>query len=164
VRVTKKRRAELLGSVWLFEQCSKRELDVLQDAATEMQLDAGKILTKQGEIGRHFMVIVEGKVEVTRDGTQIAVLGPGSFFGEMSLLDGKPRTATATTLEPTHVLMLTTAAFNGVLATMLSVDRKLLTVLAARLRDIEARYVPANERGMGTDGRLDENASITGVI
>ena len=53
----------------------------------------GKELTTQGEIGRHFMVIVEGEAEVTRDGTQIAVLGPGSFFGEMSLLDGQPRTA-----------------------------------------------------------------------
>lgn len=140
--VTKKRRLELLGSVWLFEQCSRRELNLLQSAATEMQLTAGKILTKQGEVGRHFIVIVEGNVEVTRDGTQIAVLGPGSFFGEMSLLDGQPRTATAITLGPTHVLMLTTAAFNEVLTTMPSVDRKLLTVLAGRLRDIEARYVP----------------------
>src|SRR5450631_3608646 len=135
--VTKKRRLELLAGVWLFEQCSRRELNVLQDATTEMQLAAGKLLTEQGEVGRHFMVIVEGSVEVTRDGTQIAVLGPGSFFGEMSLLDGKPRTATAITLEPTHVLMLTTAAFNEVLATMPTVDRKLLTVLAGRLREIE---------------------------
>jgi len=144
--VTKKRRLDLLGSVWLFEQCSRRELNVLQAAATEMQLAAGKLLTKQGEIGRHFMVIVEGNVEVTRDGTQIAVLGPGSFFGEIALLDGQPRTATAITLDPTHVLMLTTDAFNEVLATMPSVDRKLLSVLAGRLRDIEARYVPADER------------------
>ena len=151
MRVTKKRRVDLLGSVWLFEQCSNRELNELQSAATEMQLAAGKILTQQGERGRHFMVIVEGKVEVTRDGTQIALLGPGSFFGEMSLLDGKPRTATATTVEPTQVLMLTTEAFNGVLTTMPSVDRKLLTVLAARLRDIETRYVPASERGVSTD-------------
>jgi hypothetical protein len=94
--VTKKRRLELLAGVWLFEQCSRRELNVLQDATTEMQLTAGKLLTEQGEVGRHFMVIVEGSVEVTRDGTQIAVLGPGAFFGEMSLLDGQPRTATRT--------------------------------------------------------------------
>ena len=77
MHVTKKRRLELLGSVWLFAQCSNRELNTLESAATEMQLAAGKILTQQGEIGRHFVVIVEGKVEVTRDGTQMAVLGPG---------------------------------------------------------------------------------------
>ena len=53
MQVTKKRRLELLGSVWLFEQCSRRELGVLQEAATEMQLMGGKILTQQGELGRH---------------------------------------------------------------------------------------------------------------
>jgi CRP/FNR family cyclic AMP-dependent transcriptional regulator len=151
MRVSKKRGRDLLGKVWLFERCSNRELDLLQDAATEMDFPIGKELTKQGEIGRHFMVIVEGEAEVTRDGTQIAVLGPGSFFGEMSLLDGQPRTATVTTREPTRVLMITTAAFTGALTTMPSVDRKMLTVLAARLRDIEARYVPANERRTNTD-------------
>ncbi len=151
MRVSKKRGRDLLGKVWLFERCSNRELDLLQDAATEMEFPTGKALTTQGEIGRHFMVIVEGTAEVTRDGTQIARLGPGSFFGEMSLLDGQPRTATVTTLEPTRVLMLTTAAFTGALATMPSVDRKMLIVLAARLRDIEARYVPVNERRTNAD-------------
>jgi CRP-like cAMP-binding protein len=151
MRVSKKRGRDLLGKVWLFERCSNRELDLLQDAATEMEFPAGKALTTQGETGRHFMVIVEGEAEVGRDGTQIALLGPGSFFGEMSLLDGQPRTATVTTREPTRVLMITTAAFNGALATMPSVDRKMLTVLAARLRDIEARYVPANERSTSAD-------------
>jgi CRP/FNR family cyclic AMP-dependent transcriptional regulator len=151
MRVSKKRGRELLGTVWLFERCSNRELDLLQEAATEMEFPTGKALTTQGETGRHFMVIVEGEAEVSRDGTQIARLGPGSFFGEMSLLDGQPRTATVTTREPTRVLMITTAAFNGALATMPSVDRKMLTVLAARLRDIEARYVPANERRTSAD-------------
>jgi CRP/FNR family cyclic AMP-dependent transcriptional regulator len=151
MRVSKKRGRDLLGKVWLFERCSNRELDLLQDAATEMDFPIGKELTTQGEIGRHFMVIVEGEAEVTRDGTQIAVLGPGSFFGEMSLLDGQPRTATVTTRIPTRVLMITTAAFTGALTTMPSVDRKMLTVLAARLRDIEARYVPANERRTNAD-------------
>lgn len=151
MRVTKKQSRDLLGKVWLFERCSHRELDMLQTAATEMQFPTGKNLTTQGELGRHFMVIVEGEAEVTRDGTHIAVLGEGSFFGEMSLLDGQPRTATVTTLQPTRVLMLTAAAFNEALATMPSVDRKMLTVLAGRLRDIEAKYVPANERGASAD-------------
>jgi CRP/FNR family transcriptional regulator, cyclic AMP receptor protein len=150
--VTKKRRLELLGDVWLFAECSRKELNALEGAVTEMELAAGKILTKQGEIGRHFVVIVDGGVEVTRDGTQIAVLGPGSFFGEMSLLDGQPRAATATTTGPTRVLMLTTAAFNGVLTSMPTVDRKLLTVLASRLREIEERYVPVHERGARFSG------------
>ena len=103
-------------------------------------------LTRQGELGREFVVIVEGNAVVTRDGTEIASLGPGSFFGEMSLLDGKPRTATVPTTERTRIQVLTTTDFNSVVSTIPSVDRKMLIVLAARLRDIEANYVPANER------------------
>jgi CRP/FNR family transcriptional regulator, cyclic AMP receptor protein len=151
MRVSKKRRLDLLGSVWLFERCSRRELDVLSSAATALQVPAGRTLAKQGELGREFVVIVDGKAEVTRDGTQIGVVGPGSFFGEMSLLDGKPRTATVTTVEPTHVLVMTAAAFNSVVATMPSVDRKMLMVLTDRLREIEAKYVPAHERSTHTD-------------
>lgn len=151
MRITKKHRVDLLRSVWLFEQCSQRELDLLQSAATDLEVPAGKLLTTQGEYGREFVVIVEGKAVVTRDGTEIAVLGPGSFFGEMSLLDGQPRTATVTTTERTRVLVLTTPAFNGVVATMPSVDRKMLIVLAGRLRDIETKYVPADERQTRSD-------------
>ena len=151
MQITKKRRVDLLSDVWLFEQCSRRELEVIQSAATEVHVVPGRVLTSQGEAGREFVVIVEGKASVTRDGTEIAVLGPGSFFGEMSLLDGKPRTATVAAVEPTRILVLTTPAFNGVVATMPSVDRKMLTVLAGRLRDIEARYVPASERASNLD-------------
>ena len=97
------------------------------------------------------MVIVEGEANVTRDGTQIAVLGPGSFFGEMSLLDGRPRDSDHARSDA--VLMLTTDAFNRALATMPSVDRKMLAVLAARLRDMEAKYLPAPGRtGLGPGG------------
>jgi CRP-like cAMP-binding protein len=69
----------------------------------------------------------------------------------MSLLDGKPRTATVTTLEPTRVLVLTTAEFSTVVTTMPSVDRKMLSGLASRLREIETTYVPAGERNTNTD-------------
>jgi CRP-like cAMP-binding protein len=151
VHVTKKHQLDLLGSVWLFEQCSRKELDMLQRAATVVDLPAGRTLARQGEIGRDFVVIVDGKADVTRDGTEIAVLGPGQFFGEMSLLEGKPRTATVTTLEPMRVLVLTRAAFTSVITTMPSVDRKMLTVLASRLRDIETKYVPPSERRTRVD-------------
>jgi CRP/FNR family transcriptional regulator, cyclic AMP receptor protein len=151
VQITKKHRLDLLGAVWLFEQCSQRELDLLQRAATLLDAPTGRALAEQGALGKEFVVIVDGSAAVTRDGTQLAVLGPGSFFGEMSLLDGKPRAATVTTLEPTRVLVLTSTEFSTVVATMPSVDRKMLSVLAARLRDIETKYVPAGERNTSTD-------------
>jgi CRP/FNR family transcriptional regulator, cyclic AMP receptor protein len=148
VRTTKKHRVGLLGAVWLFEQCSRRELDLLERATTLVDVPAGRTLAQQGAIGREFVVLVEGTAAVTRDGTQLAVLGPGAFFGEMSLLEGKPRAATVTTLEPTKLLVLTSTEFNSVVSTMPSVDHKMLSVLAGRLRDVEATYIPADQRNV----------------
>jgi CRP-like cAMP-binding protein len=146
MRLRKQEGIELLRSVWLFERCTKRELEALQRIATPLDVPAGKILTTEGDIGREFFVIVSGKAEATRGHVAIATLGTGSFFGEMALLDRQPRTATVTTLEPTTLLVITAGAFNSLVQSMPSVDRKMLVVLVERLRDLETRYVPADER------------------
>jgi len=139
-------RIELLGSVWLFERCSRKELSLLASNATLLATPPGKILAREGEIGREFFVIVSGKAEVTRHGSSLGVLGVGDFFGEMALLDRQRRSATVTTIVDTDVLVLTSNAFVSVVESMPSVDRKMLTVLAERLRDLEERYVPSAER------------------
>jgi CRP/FNR family transcriptional regulator, cyclic AMP receptor protein len=141
-------RVDLLASVWLFEHCSRRELDALQRVATAVDVPAGKVLATQGETGREFFVIVEGKAEVKRGRTVVGVLGPGSFFGEMSLLERKPRAATVTTVESSTLLVLTAQEFDSVVQTMPSVDRKMLIALSGRLRDLEARYVPVADQLM----------------
>jgi CRP/FNR family transcriptional regulator, cyclic AMP receptor protein len=146
MRVKKQQGIELLRTVWLFERCSKRELDAIQRIATPIDVPAGKALTSEGDIGREFFVIVQGKAEATRGDVRIARLGEGSFFGEMALLDHRPRSATVTTLAPTTVLVITSGAFGMLVDTMPSVDRKMLVTLAERLRDVEARFVPADQR------------------
>jgi CRP/FNR family cyclic AMP-dependent transcriptional regulator len=151
VRLSKHDGLDLLRKVWLFERCSRRELEALQRIATAVDVPAGKVLTSQGEMGREFFVVVAGKVEAMRDSTSVSVLGPGSFFGEMSLLERKPRAATVTTLEPTSLLVITTGDFNALVQTMPSVDHKMLVVLAERLRDVEARFVPAESRVANTE-------------
>lgn len=145
MRSTIKQRSALLRQVWLFEQCSSRELAQLDSVMTEVDVPAGRELACQGADGREFVVLVDGKAEVTRDGSHLATLGPGDFFGEMSLLDKRPRTATVTTTDASRVLVMTVSAFNALVRTMPSVTHKMLVVLAGRLRDVEARYVPARE-------------------
>lgn len=142
---------DVLRAVWLFERCTKRELESLQRITESVEVPAGTVLTTQGAIGREFFVIVRGEVEATRSGVSIGVLGAGSFFGEMALLDRLPRTATVTTRVPTVVLVITAQAFTGLVDTMPSVDRKMLIVLAERLRAIEARYVPVEARVTNPD-------------
>jgi len=139
-------RLDLIRNVWIFERCTKKELDAIAKLATPVDLPAGKVLATQGEQGKEFFVIVSGKCEATRDGVTIGSLGSGSFFGEMSLLERLPRVATVITTEPTSVLVLTAQAFNSLVASMPSVDRNMLIVLAHRLREIEGRYVPADAR------------------
>jgi CRP-like cAMP-binding protein len=137
---------ELLRNVWLFERCSKKELEAIAKVATPLDLPADKLLTAQGQKGSEFFVLVSGKAKAVREGVEIGTLGPGSFFGEMSLLEDLPRVATVTTSEPTTVLVVHARDFNRVVTTMPSVDRKMLMVLARRLREIEDRYVPAADR------------------
>ena len=137
--------------MWLFERCSNRELSALQRIATPLEVPAGKVLTTEGEIGREFFVIVRGKAEATRGGVALATVEAGSFFGEMALVDRRPRSATVTTLEPSTVLVITAGAFNALVGDMPSVDRKMLLVLVERLRDVEARFVPDDERVTNPD-------------
>jgi len=137
---------QLLQNVWLFERCSKKELEAIAKVATPLDLPAGKLLTTQGQKGSEFFVIVSGKAKAVREDIEIGTLGPGSFFGEMSLLEDLPRVATVTTTEPTTVLVVHGRDFNRLVTEMPSVDRKMLIVLAQRLRELEDRYVPVADR------------------
>ena len=143
VLMNKSVQIETLRGVWLFERCSRSELAVVASVATPVDVPAGKVLAREGEIGREFYVIVAGEAEATRNGVRVAMLHSGSFFGEMALLDRQPRSATVTTCEACELLVLTHQAFTGIVETMPSVDRKMLGVLAGRLRDLADRYLPA---------------------
>src|ERR1700730_15163726 len=83
-----------LTEVPLFSACSRRELRTVSGLTTELSLPAGKVVTSEGQAGREFVVILQGKATVSIGGTEIATLGRGDFFGEIALLDGGPRTAT----------------------------------------------------------------------
>jgi len=145
------RSVEVFRSVWLFSRCTKKELDAIASLVTQIDVPAGKVLATQGQAGSEFFVIVTGKAEATRGDIPIGVLGPGTFFGEMSLLEHRPRVASVTTTEPATVLVLTAREFDKLVASMPSVDRKMLTVIADRLRDLEDRYVPVDARVIAKD-------------
>src|SRR5438552_15766148 len=109
---------EMLSGVWLFSLCTKKELDALASLATQVEVPAGKVLATQGQTGNEFFVIVSGKAEARRSNIHIGMLGPGTFFGEMSLLQHKPRVATVTTTEPTTVLVMTAREFDKLVSSM----------------------------------------------
>lgn len=126
-----------LAGVRLFSSLSRRELGKVAKATDELALPEGKELVTQGAPGHECFVIVEGGAVVTIDGTEVARLGPGDHFGELSLLDGGPRTATVTTTAPTTVLVIGQREFAAVIDAVPELGRKLLESLARRLRDLD---------------------------
>jgi CRP/FNR family cyclic AMP-dependent transcriptional regulator len=134
MRLRKNAKIDLIKSVPLFSSCSKKELEAIASQADELTLPAGKALTKQGDRGREFMVIVDGSAEVRKNGRKVNVLGPGDFLGEIALISGGPRTATVTTTSEADLLVLTDRAFRQLTRQMPSIHASVLKALSERLQ------------------------------
>jgi len=120
----------------LFEGLSRKELTHLARVSEDMEMEAGATLCKEGEIGHEFFVIVEGEVEVKRNGRKVALRGGGEFVGEIALLEQTPRTATVTAKTPLRVFVLTDTDFRDLLKDNPSVERKILRTLARRIVEL----------------------------
>lgn len=128
---------ELLASVPLFSACSKRDLGRIASLTNEIDVAKGKVLTTQGEPGWECFVIAEGRAKAAMRGRKSVALDPGSFFGEMSLLDQGLRTATVTAETDMRLLVLSAREFSTLLQAVPSVSRRIMQVLAQRLREAE---------------------------
>ena len=122
-----------IARVPLFSRCSKREHGLIAGIADEIDLKPGRVLTREGETGREFFVLLDGKVEVRKGGRKRAMLGPGDFLGEISLVSRNPRTATATAETPVRALVIRDQEFRALLARVPSIQTKVLEALADRL-------------------------------
>jgi len=133
----KNRKTEVLSEVLLFSGCNRKELSHIASLATEIDVPQGKVLAHEGSPGREFYVILDGKASVSIDGNDVATLGPGDFFGEMALLDQGPRVATVTADTAMEVAVLDPREFSTLVEEHPGVARKILKVLAHRLRESE---------------------------
>jgi CRP/FNR family cyclic AMP-dependent transcriptional regulator len=134
--LTRDRKAELLSTARLFDGIDADGMDQVAAVAVQVDFPADHVIARQGEIGTGFFVIVTGAVKVVRGGATIATLGPGDFFGELSVLDGRPRIAQVIADAPTTCLALATWDFEAVLLDQPKVTLAILRGLAARLRDL----------------------------
>jgi CRP/FNR family cyclic AMP-dependent transcriptional regulator len=133
VRLRKDAKVELIRAVPLFSRCSRREAEEIAHVADEIDLPEGTALTREGDTGREFMVIVEGEAEVRRRGRKLRMLGPGDCVGEIALLTKSPRTATVTATTPVRALVLTDRAFRRMIEDQPLIAAKVLETLAERL-------------------------------
>ena len=99
--------ASRLKSIPLFEEVGDEELAQIAPFATEVSVEEGRELVREGDFSYEFMAIEEGEAEVTRGGEHVANLGPGDFFGEMGLLERTLRNATVTAKTPVRLVTLT---------------------------------------------------------
>jgi CRP/FNR family cyclic AMP-dependent transcriptional regulator len=128
---------KMLRSVPLLAGLTDRELTWVDRLVTLVDVEAGDVLTTEGTTGREAFVLMSGTAVVTIAGREVATVGPGDVVGEMAVLDGQPRTATVTALEPMRVLAIDPRSFRTLLGEP-GIARKVLAAEVARLRVADA--------------------------
>ena len=125
--------AARLEGVPLFASLSKGELRQLAQWADEVSVDAGYELATEGRFAHEFFVIEEGSAIVTKDGEQIAELGPGDFFGEIGLLETERRTATVVAASPMELIVMFGREFRQMERALPAVAQRVRTAIRERL-------------------------------
>jgi CRP/FNR family cyclic AMP-dependent transcriptional regulator len=125
---------EMLKKTSLWSGLTEKELKVIAGSFKELKYDSGEVIVRKGETGVGFYLIVDGLVEVRTDERVLSKLGPGQFFGEMSLLDGQPRSADVLALEPSRCLAMSLWSFRGIVSEHPKIVLKMLQEFVRRLR------------------------------
>ena len=131
--------ADDLAPVSLFGGCTRKEFQELASITTGVDIHAGQVVCREGQVGREFFVVVRGNATVTIAGDYVATIGPGGFFGEMALLDGGRRGATVTAATDMRLLVMSRHEFVILLADVPTVSRRMLEVLSSRLRTADTQ-------------------------
>jgi CRP/FNR family cyclic AMP-dependent transcriptional regulator len=136
-RKNKNAKIRLLGKVPLFSACSKGDLARIASLVDEVEVQEGQVLIRQGEPGHECFIVVSGRAKAATRGRRSVTLGPGSFFGELALLDQGPRTRTITAESGMHLLVLDSRSFSSLIEDVPGVGRRVLRAVAERLREAE---------------------------
>jgi CRP-like cAMP-binding protein len=128
-------KADALAKAPLFRNLSRNDLVALAKVTEDMEVEEGKVLAREGEIGHEFFVIVDGEVDIAKDDAALRKLGSGDFFGEIALIWESPRrTATVTAATPVRLFVLTRPAFRGLIDHHPDIEEKVLEALEERVR------------------------------
>jgi CRP/FNR family cyclic AMP-dependent transcriptional regulator len=137
-------RTQTLKAVPFFTQLNDRELDVVRSVASERTYAKNAVVLTEGEMGDSLYMIQSGKVKVVigdEEGRELIlkILGPGDFFGEMSMIDKQPRSASVTTIEPATFLVLSNAAFERCVEQAPRIANMVMRILAQRVREADRK-------------------------
>lgn len=127
-------RVDLIAGNRLFASCNRRELTAVRSLGTVVDVEAGRVLLREGDAATEFYVVLTGEASVTGHGMTPRSAGPGQFFGELELLDWGPRASTATAVTAMRLLVFTRVEFRALLSAVPSVAYVILRAQAERLR------------------------------
>jgi CRP/FNR family cyclic AMP-dependent transcriptional regulator len=138
VKASNLTKEEALARVPMFSALNRKELKQVAKLVDEITRPAGTVLAEEGESGQEFFLILDGKADVLKGRKKVASLGPGTFFGEISLIDRGPRTASVKAASDVTMLLVGVREFSGLLDKVPNIGRRLLVHLCNRLRECEA--------------------------
>jgi CRP/FNR family transcriptional regulator, cyclic AMP receptor protein len=127
-------KVQMIKKVPLFAHCSQASLESVTSNADEVDVEQGRTLIKQGRPGDTFYVLLNGEADVVIDGKHRRALGPGDFFGEISMLDRGPATATVTTTKPSRMMVMSHMQFRDAIKGNQDLLLQVLQSVAERLR------------------------------
>src|SRR5215218_2120519 len=138
LRLRKNEKLALIAKVPLFAGLSKTQLTKVAAIADEIDVPEGKVLTRQGERGREFFVLLDGEAEVRRNGRKLATRRAGEFVGEIALVSDRPRVATVTATKPVSALVIRDVDLRALINRTPQIALKILQAVADRLPADEA--------------------------
>jgi CRP-like cAMP-binding protein len=127
------RKLDQLKRMPIFARCSKSELECLAMNTDDVDLEAGRTLIEEGHPNHTFYMLLQGEVEVAIHGHPTRRLGPGDFFGEISMIHPGPATATVVTSTPVAALVMSHAQFHNAIRADESIALRVMAVMAERL-------------------------------
>jgi CRP-like cAMP-binding protein len=135
------RKLEHLAQVGMFSSLNKKELAMVARASDVVSVAPDTQIVREGDFGHEFYLLLQGTATVRRAGRKVAQLGEGDYFGELALLDRGPRSATVVADGECELLVVGQREFVGVIDQVPAVARKLLSSMAARLREADRKAV-----------------------
>jgi len=134
----------MLQNVPIFSGMPKKELKAMAHSFVERWYEPGTIIEEEGAKGISFYLIADGSVDVKKSGKSIATLSKGQFFGELSLLDKQPRSATIQAIDRTRCLIMTAWVWGGFLETQPKLAVPVMRELARRIRETDQKLSALN--------------------
>jgi len=132
---------ELLKRTPLLAGLRRKDIEAVGQLVDEVDVKAGYVLMREGDVGREVFVIVDGQVRIDKGEKTIRLMGPGEFLGDIALVTEGPRTATATTETACRLLVLGHGAFHQLMDDYPSIRMSVLEAMALRLRELEPNAI-----------------------